>query len=33
MINRVIEYCAYNRFTVFMFVAAAVFAGLWSMQN
>ncbi|MFI5396026.1 MAG: efflux RND transporter permease subunit [Candidatus Binatia bacterium] len=33
MINRIIEYCAYNRFTVFMFVAAAVFAGLWSMQN
>src|SRR5271167_288004 len=33
MINRVIEYCAHNRFTVFMFVAAAVFMGLWSMQN
>ena len=33
MINRIIEYCAYNRFTVFMFVTAAVLAGLWSMQN
>src|SRR5512139_3199647 len=33
MINRIIEYCAYNRFTVFMFVAAAVFAGWWAMQN
>ena len=33
MINRVIEYCAHNRFTVFLFVAAAVFAGLWSMQH
>ncbi|MBI3783001.1 MAG: efflux RND transporter permease subunit [Deltaproteobacteria bacterium] len=33
MINRIIEYCAYNRFTVFMFVTAAVFAGIWSMQN
>jgi copper/silver efflux system protein len=33
MINRIIEYCAHNRFTVFMFVAAAVVAGLWSMQN
>jgi Cu(I)/Ag(I) efflux system membrane protein CusA/SilA len=33
MINRVIEYCANNRFTVFVCVAAAVLAGLWSMQN
>ena len=33
MINRVIEYCAENRFTVFLFVAAAVLAGLWSMRN
>ncbi|MGD0947689.1 MAG: CusA/CzcA family heavy metal efflux RND transporter [Candidatus Binatia bacterium] len=33
MINRIIEYCAHNRFTVFMFVTAAVLAGLWSMQN
>jgi Cu(I)/Ag(I) efflux system membrane protein CusA/SilA len=33
MIDRVIEYCARNRFTVFLFVAAAVMAGLWSMQN
>ena len=28
MINRIIEYCAYNRFTVFMFVTAAVLAAL-----
>jgi Cu(I)/Ag(I) efflux system membrane protein CusA/SilA len=33
MINGIIEYCAHNRFTVFMFVTAAVLAGLWSMQN
>src|SRR5205809_2923942 len=33
MINRIIEYCAYNRFTVLLFVAAAVSAGVWSMQN
>ena len=33
MINRVIEYCAHNRFTVFMFVTAAVLAGIWSLQN
>jgi Cu(I)/Ag(I) efflux system membrane protein CusA/SilA len=33
MINSIIEYSARNRFTVFLFVAAAVFAGLWSMQN
>ncbi len=33
MINYVIEYCARNRFTVFMLVAAAVFTGLWSLQN
>jgi Cu(I)/Ag(I) efflux system membrane protein CusA/SilA len=33
MINRIIEYCAHNRFTVFMFVVAAVVGGLWSMQN
>jgi copper/silver efflux system protein len=33
MINRIIEYCAYNRFTVFLFVTAAVLGGLWSMQH
>jgi len=33
MINRIIEYCAHNRFTVFLVVAAAVFGGLWCMQN
>lgn len=33
MINRIIEYCAYNRFNVFMVVTGAVLAGLWSMQN
>jgi Cu(I)/Ag(I) efflux system membrane protein CusA/SilA len=33
MINKIIEYCAHNRFTVFMFVTAAVLAGLWSMQH
>src|SRR2546430_564899 len=33
MINRVIDYCAHNRFTVFLFVGVVVVAGLWSMQN
>jgi len=33
MINRIIDYCAHNRFTVFLVVAAAVFGGLWCMQN
>ena len=33
MINRIIEYCAHNRFTVFVVVTAAVLGGLWSMQN
>ncbi|HYA03836.1 MAG TPA: efflux RND transporter permease subunit [Syntrophobacteria bacterium] len=33
MINRVIDFCAQNRFLVFLFVATAVFAGLYSMKN
>ncbi len=33
MINHIIDFCAHNKFIVFLFVAAAVFAGLWSMQN
>ncbi|MBI4455550.1 MAG: efflux RND transporter permease subunit [Acidobacteria bacterium] len=33
MINRIIELCAHNKFIVFIFVAAAVMAGWWSMQN
>jgi Cu(I)/Ag(I) efflux system membrane protein CusA/SilA len=33
MINRVIDFCAQNRFLVFLFVAMAVFAGLYSMKN
>ncbi|MBI4552213.1 MAG: efflux RND transporter permease subunit [Candidatus Latescibacteria bacterium] len=33
MINRIIEYCATHRFVVFLFIAALVFAGLWSMLN
>ncbi len=33
MINRIIEFCAHNKFLVFLFVGMAVFAGLYSMQN
>lgn len=33
MINRIIEFCAHNRFIVFLLVAAAVLGGLWSIQN
>src|SRR4030067_189802 len=33
MINRIIEFCAHNRFIVFLFVSMAVFAGLYSMKN
>src|SRR5438477_11880543 len=33
MINRIIDYCAHNRFLVFFCVGAAVMAGLWSMQH
>ncbi|MBI3939421.1 MAG: efflux RND transporter permease subunit, partial [Acidobacteria bacterium] len=33
MINRIIELCARNKFIVFIFVAAAVMAGWWSMQH
>ena len=33
MIDRIIEYCARNRLTVFIVVAALVFGGLWSMRH
>jgi len=33
MINRIIEFCARNRFLVFLFVGMGVFAGLYAMQN
>ncbi|HEY4579681.1 MAG TPA: efflux RND transporter permease subunit [Candidatus Acidoferrales bacterium] len=33
MINRIIEFCAHNRFLVFLFVGMGVFAGLYAMQN
>jgi Cu(I)/Ag(I) efflux system membrane protein CusA/SilA len=33
MINRVIEFCARNKFVVFLLVAAAALAGWWSMKN
>ena len=33
MINRIIEYSANNKFVVFLFVAAAVMAGYWSLYN
>ncbi|MFQ6132099.1 MAG: efflux RND transporter permease subunit [Armatimonadota bacterium] len=33
MIERLIEYCARNRFLVFLFVAFAAGGGIWSMRN
>jgi len=33
MINKIIEFCAHNRFIVFLFVGMAAFAGLYAMQN
>ncbi|MCE5335114.1 MAG: CusA/CzcA family heavy metal efflux RND transporter [Desulfobacteraceae bacterium] len=33
MINRIIDFCANNRFLVFILIAAAVFAGLYSMKH
>jgi copper/silver efflux system protein len=33
MINRIIEFCAYNKFMVLLFVACAVLLGWWSMMN
>ncbi len=33
MINRLIEFCAHNRFVVFMFVLMAVFGGVHSIRN
>src|SRR5580698_447908 len=33
MINRVIEFCARNKFLVLMMTAAAVAAGIWSMKQ
>jgi copper/silver efflux system protein len=33
MINRIIEYCANNKFIVLLFIAMATLVGLWSMRN
>ncbi|MEO0250491.1 MAG: efflux RND transporter permease subunit, partial [candidate division WOR-3 bacterium] len=33
MINKIIEWCARNKFLVFLFIGMAVFAGLYSMKN
>ncbi len=33
MMNRIIDFCARNRFIVFLFTAAAVFAGLFAMRS
>jgi Cu(I)/Ag(I) efflux system membrane protein CusA/SilA len=33
MINKIIEYCARNRFMVFLFTAVAVLAGWYSLKN
>jgi Cu(I)/Ag(I) efflux system membrane protein CusA/SilA len=33
MINRIIEFCAHNRFLVFLLVGMAVLAGLYAMKN
>ena len=33
MINRLIEYCARNRFMVFLFTSVAVLMGWYSLRN
>ena len=33
MINKVIEFCAHNKFIVLLFVAMATMMGVWSMRN
>ncbi len=33
MINKVIDYCANNKFIVFVFIGAAFFGGMYSMKN
>ncbi len=33
MINRIIDFCANNRFIVFLFVGASVAAGIYSMRH
>ena len=33
MINKIIEFCAYNKFIVFLLIGMAVFAGVYAMQN
>jgi Cu(I)/Ag(I) efflux system membrane protein CusA/SilA len=33
MIDRIIEFCAHNRFLVFLFVTGLALAGFWSMQQ
>ena len=33
MINRIIDFCANNKFLVFLFVAMAVLGGIYAMQN
>ncbi len=33
MINKIIEYCAYNKFMVIIFILAAILLGIWSMKN
>jgi len=33
MINKIIEFCAHNKFLVFLFIGMAVFAGFYAMKN
>ncbi|MCE5244872.1 MAG: efflux RND transporter permease subunit [Desulfobacteraceae bacterium] len=33
MINRIIDYCAHNRFIVFLFIGAAVLSGVYAMRH
>ena len=33
MINRIIEFCARNKFIVFLFVGAGVLGGWWALKN
>jgi len=33
MINKLIEFCAHNKFIVFIFIGMAVLGGIWSIKN
>src|SRR5262245_66485050 len=33
VINKIIEFCAHNKFIVLLFIGMATLAGLWSIKN